>query len=110
MKHNITKEVKNYLNEYKPEKFYAYALYKNIFAYDEVSYESFRKVLVRMEHEGKLMSIGKGLYENPYGLDSQYIITEFTNAGRGVYVDVNVFFPDIKCTHNAIFTSIAGSN
>lgn len=110
MKQIITKEVKNYLNEYKPERFYSYALYKNIFDDDEVSYESFRKVLVRMEHDGKLISIGKGLYENPYGLDSQYIITEFTNTGRGVYVDVNDLFPDIKCTHNAIFTSIAGSN
>ena len=109
VKQIITKEVKKYLNKHKPERFYSYALYKNIFDGDEVSYESFRKVLVRMEHEGKLVPIGKGLYKNPYGFDSQYIINEFTNAGRGVYVDVKDLFPDIQCT-NAIFTSIAGTN
>ena len=45
MIHNITKEVKDYLNEYRFEKFYDYAL--------------FRKVLVRMEHTGLIKSIGK---------------------------------------------------
>ena len=110
LKYNITKEVKDYLNEYKPEKFYSYALFRNIYKDAEVSYESFRKVLVRMEHEGLLKSIGKGLYENINGYDSDYLINEFVNNDKGVFIDVKKMVNNINYTHNAIFISIAGVN
>ena len=110
MKHNITKEVKDYLNEYKPEKFYSYALFRNIYKDAEVSYESFRKVLVRLEHKGLLKSICKGIYENINGYDSDYLKNEFVNNDKGVFVDINKIVGEPNCTHNAIFTSIAGSN
>lgn len=111
MKHIITKEVKDYLEREKPERFYSYALFKNIFNDDtEVSYNSFRKVLSRMEKDGSLKFIGKGLYENTNGCDSDYLINEFINDGRGVYVQLKDIVPNYNYCHDAIFTSIAGSN
>ena len=41
-----------------------------------------------MEKDGSLKFIGKGLYENTNGCDPDYLINEFTNDGRGVYVQV----------------------
>lgn len=111
MKHIITKEVKDYLKREKPERFYSYALFKNIFNDDtEVSYNSFRKVLSRMEDEGTLKFIGKGLYENLNGCDSDYLINEFTNNGKGVYVNIRDIIPNYEYCYNAIFTSVAGCN
>lgn len=110
MKHVITKETIKYLEEVKPKQFYSYALFKNIFGDEDIPYDSFRKVLVRREKEGILKCIGKGLYEYLDGEDSDYLINEFTNNGKGCYIDLKEYINDIGFNSYVIFTSVAGEN
>lgn len=110
MKHVITKETIKYLEEVKPKQFYSYALFKNIFGDEDIPYDSFRKVLVRREKEGLLKCISKGVYEYIDGEDSDYLINEFINNGKGCYIDLKEYINDIGFNSRVIFTSIAGEN
>lgn len=49
-----------------------------------VTYESFRKVISRMENTGLLKCVSKGIYENPNGTDQDYLIKSLVKNENGV--------------------------